>query len=353
MVEVPSFWAGACVADAGAALADFVEARGLQGQDWSRALAGCTVEEVASTVRLTPAQRRIWSEARPLLTVQEALFRGSPGYPERLDRVRDAPPVLFVQGAIEALHAEVAVAVVGTRACSPYGATMAGRIAHEVAAADGVVISGLARGIDAHAHRAAAQVGRTVAVLGHGLGFMSPRTNEGLRREMLERGGAVVSSYPDTTPPARHTFPRRNRWIAGLSDAVVVAQAGLRSGAGITARDALGLGIDVWAVPGPLGEGFEGCAALVNQGARAVHDISEVVAGFTGRAPPTMTAWFRALLQGASVDELARVRGWSVAEVLVELGRLEAQGVLVRLPGGRYGQGRESVRHADVQQAHG
>jgi len=340
MVEVPSFWAGACLADAGDALAAFVEARGITGS-WKEALQGCSVGEVAATpgVRLSARQRARWAEATPCLTVQEALYRGSPGYPVRLARVRDAPPVLFVQGASEALSAPCSVAVVGTRACSPYGAGIAQRIAHGVARSDGVVVSGLARGIDAHAHRAAARVGRTVAVLGHGLGFMSPRSNEGLRRELLAGGGAVVSSWPDTVPPARHTFPRRNRWIAGLSDAVVVAQAGLRSGAGITGRDALGLGIDVWAVQGPLGEGFEGCAALVNQGARAVHDVEEVVIELTGRVPTRVSAWLEALLHGASIDRLARMRGVSVAATLTELGRLEADGVVVRLPGGRYGPG--------------
>jgi len=354
MVEVPAFWVGASEAEAGAALAAFVEVQGLAGP-WPEALRGCTVGDVAACpgVRLTPRQRARWEAAVPALTVQPPLYRGTVDYPERLGRLRDAPPLLFVQGDVSALHPDTAVAIVGTRACSPYGAGLARRLAHEVATAGGVVVSGLARGIDAHAHRAACQVGVTVAVLGHGLGFMSPRANGGLRRQLVERGGAVVSSWPDTTPPARYTFPRRNRWIAGLSDAVVVAQAGLRSGAGITARDALGIGRDVWAVQGPLGEGFEGCAALVNQGARAVHDVDEVVTQLTGCVPPTLRGWFRALLEGASVDALARMRGLSVSEVLVELGRLEAEGVVVRLPGGRYGPGAHRGPHADVQQAHG
>jgi DNA processing protein len=353
MVDVSSFWVGASLADAGAALAAFVEARGIEGS-WREALEGCTVHDVAATpgVRLSPKQRARWAEASSCLTVQPPLFRGSPGYPARLSRVRDAPPILFVQGDPQALEAEVAVAIVGTRSCSPYGAGLAQRFAHGVAASGGVVVSGLARGIDAHAHRAAARVGRTVAVLGHGLGFMSPRSNEGLRRELLARGGCVVSSWPDTVPPARHTFPRRNRWIAGLSDAVLVAQAGARSGAGITARDALGIGIDVWAVPGPLGEGFEGCAALMNQGARAVHDVDDVLVQLTGRAPQGVSDWFRALLHGASIDRLARLRGTSVADTLVELGRLEAAGVVVRRPGGRYAPGEQKVCHADVHEAH-
>lgn len=349
MVEVPAFWVGASLADAGEVLARFAEGRG-HGGDWRDLFEGVTLDEVLAETgaRLGPARVARWRAARPALTIQQAVYRGTAEYPQRLGQVRDAPPVLFVQGALGALSGALSVAIVGTRSCSPYGATVAQQLARGVAEAGGVVVSGLARGIDAHAHRSALQVGRTVAVLGHGLGLTSPSSNVRLRRALLDAGGAVVSSWPDVVAPTKFTFPRRNRWIAGLSDAVCVTQAGARSGAGITARDALGLGIDVHVLPGPIHDGFEGCAALLNQGARAIVSVHATLEELVGTSVPMATAWFQALLDGAGVEGLARLRGWTVARTLVELGELEAQGVVVRLPGGRYGPGQGSVPHAHV-----
>jgi DNA protecting protein DprA len=355
MVDVPAFWMGAALADGGEALAALASARGASVDgDWREALAGATLADVLGVQGhgLRPAQVARWHGASSGLTVQRALFRGSPGYPRRLARLYDAPPVLFVQGDAEVMELPCAVAVVGTRSCGPYGAAMARSLAHGVSSRGGVVVSGLARGIDAEAHRATLGTGPTVAVLGHGLGFMSPQSNARLRASILDEGGAIVASWPDTVAPTRFTFPRRNRWIAGLSDAVCVAQAPLRSGAGITARDAMAMGIDVHVVPGPVHEGFDGCAALMNEGARAIVSVEQTLEEITGRPSRTVEAWFEALLRGAGIDELARMRGFSVSEMLTELGRLEAVNVVVRLPGGRYGPGVESAPHGHVHQAH-
>jgi DNA processing protein len=290
------------------------------------------------------ALARTWLTAPPMTTRGRALTRLCPQYPPALRTVPGAPPVLFVDGAVEAL-ARGAIAVVGTRACSSYGAAAAHRVAHAAASAGLAVVSGLARGIDSAAHRGAlAANGVTIAVLGHGLDHTAPPSNLGLRREIVARGGLVVSTWPDAVTPARWTFPARNRWIAALARKLVVIEAPERSGALITADQMLELGRDqdLYVVPGPLGvESWRGSAGLLSLGVQPLSEVERFVGEIVGdreprEAPPD---WLSALFRGASVDEAARISGRSAVEVLRELVGLELDGEVVRLPGGRYAAG--------------
>ena len=155
-----------------------------------------------------------------------------------------------------------------------------------------MVVSGLARGIDAHAHKATLGVGRTVAVLGHGLAHTSPRFNKGLRSDILENGGAIVSSWPDDVPPRPRFFPIRNRWISGLSDRVVVVEAPMRSGALITAGFAAEQGRGLAAVPGRIGSSeSQGCLLLIERGAEMIVDVDRFVADRTASVAPERDEW--------------------------------------------------------------
>ncbi len=287
---------------------------------------------------LEPARAARWVSARPLRTAFTAVTLDSPRYSALLKSIPEPPPVLFVDGDVSALSMP-AVAVVGTRSCTSYGSSIARRLGAALAAAGVVTVSGLARGVDAAAHRGAMAVGRTVAVVGHGLGFTSPASHDGMRSAMVASGSAVVSTWPDDVRPFPSNFPIRNRWIAGLASALVVVEAPVRSGAGITAREAGDLGRPVWAVPGPIGApASEGCnRMLADRSATAVVDVDELVATLTGASPSTGPEhWLNVLFNGATVDDTARRVGCSVSELLARLSKLELEGVVVRLPGQRY-----------------
>ncbi len=192
-------------------------------------------------------------------------------YPPDLRSIADCPPVLYVRGNPSALRGP-AVAVVGTRRPSAYGLEVTAALARELAQAGVVVVSGLAVGVDAAAHRATVDAGgRTVAVIGSGLDRLYPAANMSLAAAVLRAGGAVISQFPADTLPAKGTFVARNRVVAGLVRGVVVTEAPSGSGALITAGFAKRLGRPVLAVPGPVtSRGFDGCLELLRRGARAV-----------------------------------------------------------------------------------
>ncbi|TVQ91711.1 MAG: DNA-protecting protein DprA [Deltaproteobacteria bacterium] len=273
-------------------------------------------------------------EARTLGT---PLTWSDPRYPPALRPVPDPPAVLCVEGDPGLLRSS-AVAVVGTRTCTPYGAAVARHLGQALSARGIVVVSGLARGIDTHAHRAALRAGQTLAVLGHGLATTAPPSNRPLRRSIVEAGGAIVSAYPDDLSPARWTFPQRNAWIAGLSQAVVVVEAPLRSGALITATESAAIGREVWAVPGRLGEpSSAGCLRLLADGAQVVDDVESFADRFGSRQAELGDPVLFALRDGPTAQALAERLELPVATVLARLAALEVEGRVVRLSGHRFG----------------
>jgi len=244
------------------------------------------------------------------------------------------------------------LAIVGARSADPYGLELAGRVAQSAVQRGLSVISGGAFGIDAAAHRAAlAAGGHTTVVLGSGLEKLAPATHRGLFHQVLTAGGALVSPFPCGQGAAPWTFPRRNPWIAGLARAVVVVQAGARSGTLYTARAALAAGIPVFAVPGPLDSPLHaGCHLLVGEGARL---LTAVDAWQVGGARPAAAAkaprpsaaspppFGEALWQAAGAEprvlaELAADAGLSAPEALALATELELSGWLRAAPGGRY-----------------
>jgi DNA processing protein len=206
------------------------------------------------------------------------LFLGAPGYPPLLDTLADPPPVLAVLGDPAVLLPR-AVAVVGARNASAGGRRIAADMAEELAARGLVVVSGLARGIDAAAHSGAMRKGRTVAVVAGGLDRPYPPENAALQARIAAEGGAVLAESPlGTAPIARH-FPRRNRIVAGLSLGVVLVEAAVRSGSLITARLGLEAGREIFAVPGsPLDARCRGCNDLIRQGAHLTESVEDVLA---------------------------------------------------------------------------
>jgi DNA processing protein len=201
----------------------------------------------------------------------------SPRYPARLRRLADPAPLLWVHGSLEALS-RPGVAIVGPRAATAYGSGVARALARALAAAGLVVISGLARGVDAEAHAGALEAGgSTVAFQACGPDLVYPQAHRGLAARIAERG-AVVSELPPATPPRGPHFPLRNRLISGLSLAVVVVEARERSGSLVTARHAADQGVDVLAVPGPIDAATSrGTNRLIRDGARVLLDVRDVL----------------------------------------------------------------------------
>lgn len=202
---------------------------------------------------------------------------GEPDYPALLREIADAPPLIAVRGTTAALRRE-SVAIVGSRNASALGLAMTRRLAQGVGQAGYVVVSGLARGVDAAAHRSALDTG-TVAVIAGGHARIYPPDHESLVDEIVARGGAVVSEMPIGWEARGRDFPRRNRIVSGLSLGVVVVEAARRSGSLITARFASEQGREVFAVPGhPLDPRADGPNDLLADGATLCRDAGQVVA---------------------------------------------------------------------------
>jgi DNA processing protein len=257
------------------------------------------------------------------------------GFPPLLRAIYDPPRRLYVRGGSDdGVLAGRAVAVVGARACSPYGAHVARRLGCELAAAGFVVVSGLARGIDGEAHRGALEAGGlTVAVLGCGIDRDYPAAHAELARRVRDRG-LLVSEYEAGVEPAPWRFPARNRIIAGLSAATVVVEARERSGALITADFALEEGREVLAVPGEITSQLSaGTNALLKLGA-APCTCAEDVLDLFGLAPaereaPGVGESASAVLAAlpAAADELVRTTGLDAQTVAVALAELELAGL--------------------------
>ena len=215
-----------------------------------------------------------------ILTIQDA------EYPGRLQNIYDPPCLLYVKGRLPAFDEEAAVAVVGTRDCTPYGVACAEKLGYGLASGGAVVVSGLAKGIDAAASRGALRAGGvTVGVVGNGLDVHYPYESRYLYED-IAAAGALLSEYPPGTEPAGGHFPARNRIISGLSLATLVVEAPERSGALITAETALEQGRDVFAVPGPIDAPTSvGCNRLIRDGAGLVSDAWDILREYAGRFP--------------------------------------------------------------------
>ncbi len=212
---------------------------------------------------------------------------GHADFPEPLREAKYAPAFLFVRGTLPPLHK--AMAVVGTRTISPYGRYAAERFTSGLAACGWVIVSGLALGVDGVAHRVALECGApTVAVLGSGVDLITPERHEGLARQILAAGGAIISEYPPGTPALAHHFPDRNRIISGLSRGVVVVEGAVDSGSLITARYGLEQGRHVFAVPSPLQNGgLSGPNKIIKKSeAKLVESVADILEDFRMAAAP-------------------------------------------------------------------
>ncbi|MBI5718927.1 MAG: DNA-protecting protein DprA [Burkholderiales bacterium] len=283
---------------------------------------------------------------------------GDADYPPLLLQTADPPALLFAQGAVHRLAAR-SVAIVGTRHPTTQGEENARAFAAALSREGLVVVSGLARGIDAAAHEGALLgEGGTVAVLGAGLDDPYPSQNARLAARIVDQGGAVISEYAPGTPPLKENFPRRNRIIAGLSLGTLVVEAALRSGSLITARLATEAGREVFAIPGSIhSPQSKGCHALIRQGAKLVEVATDIleelrladpavaVPGMEGDEADDADSVddaatgpvLRALGHDpATLDALQARTGWPTAELAAGLLELELQGKVARLPGGLY-----------------
>jgi DNA processing protein len=255
-------------------------------------------------------------------------------------------PGLFVRGAHELdLLAQPAVAIVGARACSAYGTSVAADLGRELASAGVLVVSGLARGVDAAAHRGALACGTTVAVLGCGVDRDYPRAHAALATEVAARG-LIVSEYAPGVEPAPWRFPARNRIVAGLTRATIVVEARERSGALITADLALDEGREVLAVPGEITSALShGTNQLLRLGAVPVTCTADVLAAIGIEPPPVpepslltlepRLESIRAVVadSATTANELARRTGLSAGEVAAALAELELLGLVEEAEG--------------------
>ena len=237
-----------------------------------------TVESIMARDLLEKASAEI-EQARAIGA--DILLLDDGTYPSLLREIFDPPITLYVKGNWEECLDAPSVAVVGSRRCSTYGQNTATMLARDLAARGVTIISGLARGIDAAAHRGALEAhGRTVAVMGTGVDQIYPRDHRKLAEEILERGGAIVSEFPLGTPPAPQNFPYRNRVISGLSMGVLIIEAAENSGSLITARMAMEQNREVWAVPGNITSrnSFGTNYLIKGAGAKLVQQWQDIVA---------------------------------------------------------------------------
>lgn len=323
--------------------------------------AGCS-QELVRSIQRGPApeiRRQIDGQVktvRRLKITTITLFDQS--YPARLKAIPDPPPILYVSGNLS-FDDEVAVAVVGGRRATPVGRIVTEEIAKDLAGCGVTIVSGLARGIDAAAHRGAlAGKGRTIAVLGCGIDRTYPPEHQGLRRS-IESHGAVISELPIGAAPQSHHFPRRNRIISGLSLGVLVSEAATDSGSLITAKLALEQGREVFAVPGSIKEAAcRGSNRLIKDGAKLIEGAQDVL----DEILPQIDARHRARLtldgmpgdmstplgnedrlvyealsyEAQSVDAVIERTGLSAAQVSATLLSLELNGRIRQLPGQQY-----------------
>jgi DNA processing protein len=274
-------------------------------------------------------------------------------YPASLREIYDPPLVLYIKGKIPETWPR-GVAVVGSRETSHYGLENAKKLGYQIAYAGVPVISGLARGIDTAAHLGAlAAKGTTWAVLGCGLDQMYPPENDSLAAKIVESGGCLISELPLGTAPDKSTFPMRNRIVSGLGFGTLVIEAGRRSGALITARQALDQGRQVFAVPGRIDNPLaQGCHQLIKEGAKLVEGVEDILNELEFLIPRESVVTPRALPENLSaeesaiyaaieldetpIDAITQATGLPSGTVSSSLLRLEMRKLVKQLPGKRF-----------------
>ena len=280
----------------------------------------------------------------------EIMTLADPGYPRLLKEIHQPPPVLYLKGALLP-EDEAAVAIVGTRSASPYGLTNARWFGEELARCGVTVVSGLAEGIDRQAHEGALEGrGRTIAVVGHGLSMVYPPQHRELA-DRVARSGCLLSEFPIWMQPVPMNFPRRNRVIAGLSLGTLVVEAPAKSGALITAREAMEQGREVFAMPGPISSPqSRGTHGLLRDGAKMVCQVQDILEELA----PQMQRIIRASTGSARTVSSGHPEPFDVAQDrLVEADRLrltsEESKVFNAVPVGS-GVGVESIARATALQ---
>jgi len=330
------------------------------------------VPHIGERLSATLAEALRTVEIEPELRLMEkhdvrAVPLGFPGYPQRLSGVNAPPSLLYMRGDWSPAD-ENAIGIVGSRSCTSYGLRVATQLARELARAGFTIVSGLARGIDAAAHRGTMEGGgRTVAALAGGLSRIYPPEHAPLADEITAGRGCLITETPMRMDPQAAMFPARNRIISGLARAVIVVEANARSGALITARHAADQGRDVYAVPGPIDSpASAGCHDLIRNGARLVRSADDVIEDLRGLTVPkgigdgeqepresaqTVTSEppppppqldpshqrvYDALAERRHADELARTLDLPVGDLARLLMQLEMKRVVRRLPGNFY-----------------
>jgi DNA processing protein len=320
----------------------------------------------ASVAQAIHSRQPMSAAAKELAQAQQAGYRlmtwDEPAYPHLLREIYDPPPILYVRGNTELLNRH-GISVVGARRPTPYGNQMAERLGRDLAARGLVVVSGLARGIDACAHRGALSTpaGTTIAVLGCGIDVIYPKENRKLF-EAIEQRGAIISEFPLGTFPGAQNFPIRNRVIAGMSLGVVCVEGAQYSGSLITSRLAMEFSREVFGVPGNVTQPTSfGPNQLIKQGAKLVTSWEDVVEELPtpvraellpvespsaqeraslveeSLAPGERTLYeLLAVDQARHVDELLELSGLTSSEVLAALFDLEMKGVVRQLPGKQF-----------------
>jgi len=308
----------------------------------------------ATTEKLDAAKKWLDGEANHLLTLADT------DYPASLLEISDPPPVLYLKGN-RALLGAAGIAVVGSRNATPVGLQNAEAFSRALSVAGLTIISGMALGIDAAAHRGGLDGGSSsIAVVGTGLDLVYPARNKALARELAEKG-LIVSEFSLGTPALAQNFPRRNRIISGLSRGVLVIEAALASGSLITARQAAEQGREVFAIPGTIHSPFsKGCHQLIKQGAKLVDDANDILVELqwrnsvaannksgnitandsehvelendAGGDPVLMAMGY----DPASIDALMERVDLPADQVILRITELEIEGVITSLPGGKY-----------------
>jgi DNA processing protein len=305
--------------------------------------AAAAIKSAATDQALAAAATWLDDPANHIVTLADA------SYPPRLLQIPDPPPLLYVKGRVELL-ARASIAVVGSRNATAQGAANAEAFARVMSDAGLTVVSGLALGIDAAAHRGGlAGASSSVAVLGTGADIVYPARNRALAHELAAQG-ALVSEYPLGMSPLPANFPRRNRLISGLALGCLVVEAATDSGSLITARLAADQGREVFAIPGSIHSPLaRGCHALIKQGAKLVESANDILEELKLQAPPATAAAeiagadpaMHRLLDALGHDAcdlgtLATRCGFTAADTAALLTKLELDGNVAMLPGGLY-----------------